>query len=683
MTMSTNIAAVQSAPPPSAARNGASTDKTPRTSPSKDDELFSGNVNGSGYDDEVATTASTVPTCATAPSSPPGGAFRIATPKTPSSPLTPAATTMTTNFRTGWVRPPTVPRGAAAFVPPPSLLVAASSSRGYGRERARGRWGGEDDHGFFLSSPSHGGSSIWKGGEDKREDTAAGAEAEAAFFAEEEAWNGGRVQDEGSGLNNELLLASAEEGKVVVVVAPHDEEDGEDAIAAALDGEGARDSAPPEAAPPAGHDDPAAFSDATAKQPSLPNKEEETNDVQTKRKRRRAMVLLPLLLIAAAAAVALGVTLNKTPPPEPASNTAPSMALALLALNRTDSGKSGKATSSKSAKASAKAGKLLKQIGGKASLLPPAAPGSVPVPRPPAPTKPEAEPGLEPLFFAVSSSPSVYEVLVVMGIESPDAGLLNGGGWPDTPYDIILKAEGIPPSISEVRFEYAPGLGAGGSVYAAVNASTGEATATIVVSYPSAGAFNISSTVYDGTTELSSDWLQVHVAGTTLEIDPPGLSDALPSVPYTFNFVADDIPASVENVKFTWSFGVGQAGAGSSDAIPVSSLGQAATSATQTYAAAGAYGLVADVRDVSTDEVLAQSLATVFVGSTRLRTSSLGSCGSWRASKEGGEGVTVDDWSIAGVPENAVFDIRYNAYSVPDKFLVDYPVSNRVVDSGW
>lgn len=231
-----------------------------------------------------------------------------------------------------------------------------------------------------------------------------------------------------------------------------------------------------------------------------------------------------------------------------------------------------------------------------------------------------------------------------------------------------------------MRFEWTPGFGAGSSVTAEVEG--GQAVVSIGVSYPTPGSFEITAAVYNGRVELSSSSLGVRIAGTTLDVDPPGLEDAFLLVPYAFNLVANDIPASVDNVKFTWSFGVGQSGVGSSGTVPAV-LGQASTSASHTYTSNGAYGLVADVRDTLTDAVLAQSSVTVFVGPTKQRESALVSCGDWSALQAGGEGVTVDDWGIGNVSEGAVFDIKYEAYDVPDKFLVDYPVGNRVLDSGW
>ena len=267
-----------------------------------------------------------------------------------------------------------------------------------------------------------------------------------------------------------------------------------------------------------------------------------------------------------------------------------------------------------------------------------------------------------------------------LAIDATDTSLINGGGAPNSRYPFILEAEGLPSGIDEVRFEWTPGFGAGSSIITEVEGEL--ATNAIEVTYPEPGMYNITASVYDGEVELATDSFQVQISGTTLKINPPGLTDAQLLVPHTFNFNSDDIPASVTHVKFTWSFGVGESGAGNSGHIEVSS-GQASMSASQSYTSNGAYGLVVDVRDAITSSVLAQDSVTVFVGPRKERNNTLDSCNEWSASQAGGEGVTIDNWDISKFPADTVFDVRYEAYSVPDKFLVNYPVSNGVLDSGW
>ena len=252
---------------------------------------------------------------------------------------------------------------------------------------------------------------------------------------------------------------------------------------------------------------------------------------------------------------------------------------------------------------------------------------------------------------------------------------------PDTIYQFTLKAQSIPAGTAEVRFEWTPGFGAGSSAMIPVIAN--EATTEIKLSYPMPGSYNITATAYDDAVELATNSLGVRIAGTTLTIDPPGMTDGKLLVPYTFNFVVDDIPASTSDVVFTWSFGVGQSGVGNSGDVTSGTNRTASASSSQIYDSNGAYGLVVDVRDATTNAILAMNSVTVFVGPSKERTNTLSSCNVWTASQAGSEGVTVDSWNISAVPRDVVFDVSYEAYSIPDKFLVDYPINNVVLDSGW
>jgi hypothetical protein len=56
--------------------------------------------------------------------------------------------------------------------------------------------------------------------------------------------------------------------------------------------------------------------------------------------------------------------------------------------------------------------------------------------------------------------------------------------------------------------------------------------------------------------------------------------------------------------------------------------------------------------------------------------------GTWRAANSGGYGVTNDTWDISMLPDGVTFDIRFDAQTVPDKFLIEY-VSQTYLDTGW
>jgi len=64
------------------------------------------------------------------------------------------------------------------------------------------------------------------------------------------------------------------------------------------------------------------------------------------------------------------------------------------------------------------------------------------------------------------------------------------------------------------------------------------------------------------------------------------------------------------------------------------------------------------------------------------RDQTLNQCDVWSATNSGGEEGTVDTWDIATIPEGAVFDLRFDAESMPDRFRVVYRGTN-VFESGW
>lgn len=61
----------------------------------------------------------------------------------------------------------------------------------------------------------------------------------------------------------------------------------------------------------------------------------------------------------------------------------------------------------------------------------------------------------------------------------------------------------------------------------------------------------------------------------------------------------------------------------------------------------------------------------------------LNACDVWSAAQSGGFGTTIDNWNISAIPTGAVFDFQFNAYSIPDKFIVEYPTGTLRLDTGW
>lgn len=59
----------------------------------------------------------------------------------------------------------------------------------------------------------------------------------------------------------------------------------------------------------------------------------------------------------------------------------------------------------------------------------------------------------------------------------------------------------------------------------------------------------------------------------------------------------------------------------------------------------------------------------------------LSACNQWTVANSGGYGTTVDDWNISNLPVGAVIDFRYEAFGIPDRFVVRYQGAT-VLDTG-
>lgn len=166
----------------------------------------------------------------------------------------------------------------------------------------------------------------------------------------------------------------------------------------------------------------------------------------------------------------------------------------------------------------------------------------------------------------------------------------------------------------------------------------------------------------------------------TLTISPDGLKDGEVGEEYEFTFTANDIPSGTRSVTFEWSLGDGK-GTGDQEVEVVG--GVASTQVTYAYTAPNVYGLTAAVSR-SNGAVLAEKSVSVAIGaSPEDRERELGSCDGWRSSTQGGYGVTVDNWDISAVPTGAVFDLKFNTYSIPDKILIHSADGVELYNSGW
>lgn len=192
----------------------------------------------------------------------------------------------------------------------------------------------------------------------------------------------------------------------------------------------------------------------------------------------------------------------------------------------------------------------------------------------------------------------------------------------------------------------------------------------------------------------------------SVDTPPPGNGDPSPTEPvsvdstlpetgpgevgveYSFTFTYDEnitrgaagTAAIGDDVIFRWSFGDGSEGGEAT--VSVDSDGRASLTVKHTYDTEGRYGLVLTVEDEE-GTVLAKDDYIIEIGELESDELELSECdGNWVAGGEGGYGVSIDRWDISAAPAGASFDFEYEAYFIPDKFVVEYDGS-IVLDTGW
>lgn len=139
--------------------------------------------------------------------------------------------------------------------------------------------------------------------------------------------------------------------------------------------------------------------------------------------------------------------------------------------------------------------------------------------------------------------------------------------------------------------------------------------------------------------------------------------------------------AAGSNVLFRWTFGDGtQAG---SATVTVDADGKAVYEVKHTYHNDGRYGIALTVEDEH-NNVLATNDFIVEIGEVEEEALTLTTCdGEWHPGGAGGYGVSIDRWDISTAPAGATFDLRYDAYTIPDKFFVEYPEGVQLINTGW
>ncbi|OQB96151.1 MAG: hypothetical protein BWX81_01537 [Spirochaetes bacterium ADurb.Bin110] len=211
----------------------------------------------------------------------------------------------------------------------------------------------------------------------------------------------------------------------------------------------------------------------------------------------------------------------------------------------------------------------------------------------------------------------------------------------------------------------------------------GATTATVTLgSDVDLGSHIVTLVVVKGNYRSSGSFSFEVSSGTpTVTVDPNAVTNGTVGQSYSFTVTADNIPSGVSQVTFNYSFGDGSVTGTGSQPATVSNH-SASITISHTYDAASAYGLTVAVSDGST--TLATGYASVIIGQVNPGNDyDLTVLDDWIAANSGGYGITVDTWDISQLPTGCVFDMQFDAYSIPDKFIVEYPDGHTAKDTGW
>lgn len=188
--------------------------------------------------------------------------------------------------------------------------------------------------------------------------------------------------------------------------------------------------------------------------------------------------------------------------------------------------------------------------------------------------------------------------------------------------------------------------------------------------------------IYEGRTSpltltlIADDF--IGVLAPEITIDPASITNGILNQTYTFTLNAVNLPANLNMVTFNWNFGDAETGSISETV----SNGAATTTINHSYSTSSAFGMVVTISDGAT--TLATAYASVLIGIATAGTDyDLTVLDQWIAANTGYYGITTDTWDISTLPAGCVFDLLFDAYSMPDKFIVEYPDGTVVYNSGW
>lgn len=281
------------------------------------------------------------------------------------------------------------------------------------------------------------------------------------------------------------------------------------------------------------------------------------------------------------------------------------------------------------------------------------------------------------LPYAIPEPSQMPEVVVVadtsLTIDPPriEEGELN------KKYQFTLASKRIPTGVSSVRFEWDFGDGTTGSQEVDATA-TQEAQTTIEHAYEQPGTYVLQAYLVNPVTgkQLADERATVSV-GSFLTIVPSFFKGEL-DTEYAFTFEAKGLPQG--EVTFEWNFGDGaQDSAGSATAT--TNNGRASVTVYHRFGQEGSFGVYGLVK--AGGQKLADATAMVVIREVPQNQYDMTICNTWQVGGSGGEAGTIDTWSIAEIPPGALFDLYFDAYSIPDMFFVEYPEGILLVSTGW
>jgi hypothetical protein len=250
-------------------------------------------------------------------------------------------------------------------------------------------------------------------------------------------------------------------------------------------------------------------------------------------------------------------------------------------------------------------------------------------------------------------------------------------GKAEEEYSFELKAEGIAKKITEVDFEWDFGDGESDSKDEQKGESVKQGKAEIEITHTykkPPPKCTITAIVKDSKTgeELAKTTaniafgINVTILGGNVEYE---LQKDEKEYKHTFEAKADP-PGEY---RYEWSFG-------DSKTFSDKQVAGQNSKATNTFKD-GFYTTEVKLYDVKTGDMLASNQVMVTIIQD-LKKYDLKECDQWSVAQSGGYGTTLNLWDISALPEGAKLDLSFDAYSMPDRFVVQYK-GVTVFDSGW